>query len=361
MTEQYLYVGVKSGYIHRSFIKINNLPTIDSTTPILHADFTFAHVSNTTTGKTIQLERALTSWDPTTITYSNKPTCSLIATCDFNATTLLSSFNITTNIAEIYNGSKLNLGYSLRYIDESTTNNPDYNVFYSGDYSNISKRPILTITYGYTLPSCFTNNTIYTIQNVNSSKFLNVHYGYDVNNTNVYQWTEDHSVEQNFKLIYNSESGYCTFKAMCSSNGNDKVLDIVKLNGYVSNGCNVQLYSNIDPIAQQWLIIPVSSYQFKIIPRTNLTLALSSYGTSNGTANGTTSTSAGNVFVSTYTGANNQLWIFRENGNIISCMGSQSLSNGTYYINNYEYGKFLKCDNDYSISYSTYSVSSRIK
>ena len=43
-------------------------------------------------------------------------------------------------------------------------------------------------------------------------------------------------------------------------------------------------------------------------------LALTAYGTENGTASGTTSTSAGNVFVSQFTGAANQLWKIESGG-----------------------------------------------
>lgn len=39
---------------------------------------------------------------------------------------------------------------------------------------------------------------------------------------------------------------------------------------------------------------------------------MTSYGTSNGSKSGRSSTSAGNIFVSTYTGSNNQLWTFTK-------------------------------------------------
>ena len=68
-------------------------------------------------------------------------------------------------------------------------------------------------------------------------------------------------------------------------------------------------------------------------------MALTSYGSSNGTSGGTTSTSPGNVFVSTYTGTNNnQLWYFEETGYAqTSGIANQQI----YYIKNKYSSKYL--------------------
>jgi len=42
--------------------------------------------------------------------------------------------------------------------------------------------------------SGITNGGIYNLKNVYSGKYLNVHMGYDVNATNVYQWSSDGSI-----------------------------------------------------------------------------------------------------------------------------------------------------------------------
>ena len=126
----------------------------------------------------------------------------------------------------------------------------------------------------------------------------------------MYQWTGDGSTEQKFKMdLY--QNSY-RIRAMSSSNGTDKTLDIVKSNGNVVSGANVEIYEPIDDIAQEWLFVEVEDGVYKIVPKYNTKLALSVYGNDNGTANGTTATSNGNIFVSTYTGADSQKWIISK-------------------------------------------------
>ena len=151
-------------------------------------------------------------------------------------------------------------------------------------------------------------DVVYRLRNVGSGKYLNVHNGVDANTTNVYQWTADGTIEQNFRLEYKSNGTY-HIRAMCSSNGTNRVLDIVKSGGVVASGCNVEIYNPTDPVAQEWLFYDMGNGMYKIVPASNTSVALTSYGSSNGSSGGQTSTSAGNVFVSTYTGDTNQLWI----------------------------------------------------
>ena len=158
----------------------------------------------------------------------------------------------------------------------------------------------------------FNDGDVYTIKNLGSGKYINVDYGKDVNGTNVYQWTGDGSTEQKFKMdLY--QNSY-RIRAMSSSNGTDKTLDIVKSNGNVISGANVEIYEPVDDIAQEWLFVEVQDGVYKIVPKYNTKLALSVYGNDNGTASGTSSTSKGNVFVSTYTGADSQKWIITKVG-----------------------------------------------
>ncbi len=145
-----------------------------------------------------------------------------------------------------------------------------------------------------------------------SGKYLNVHYGVDSNNTNVYQYTCDYSTEQKFKTVYYSSTGSYKIHAMCSSNGNNRVLDIVRNGASLSNGQNVDIWTQVDDTAQYWKIISIGDGVYKICPTANTSLALTAYGTANGTSTGTSSTSAGNVYISTYTGSANQQWAFQE-------------------------------------------------
>lgn len=143
------------------------------------------------------------------------------------------------------------------------------------------------------------NDGVYTLMNNSSGKYLNVHNGVNADNTNVYQWTQDGSTEQKFKFVYDSSEDAYRIYVMCSSNGTNRVLDIVKSNGAVLSGCNVQIYRPVDYVAQLWVITTVSSGVYKISPKYNTSVALTTCGASNGTSSGTTSTSAGNAYVET--------------------------------------------------------------
>lgn len=164
----------------------------------------------------------------------------------------------------------------------------------------------------------YRDETVVRFKNVGSGKYLNVHYGQDANKVNVYQWTADGSVEQTFKLRYNEEEDCYLIGAMCSSNGNGRVLDIVKANGQVTAGCNVQIYNATDPVAQQWQFAYRGNGQYTIFPTANPYAVLTAYGNSNGSSGGTDPTDAGNVYLSaipmasyvTYT--EDQLWVIEE-------------------------------------------------
>lgn len=173
-----------------------------------------------------------------------------------------------------------------------------------------------------------TNNGVYNLVNANSSKYANVHNGVDADNTNIYQWTNDGSNEQKFKLAYDSSQDAYRIYVMCSSSGTNRVLDIVKSSGSVVSGCNVQIYRPVDNTAQLWTITPLSNGKYAIRPKSNTSVALTAYGTSNGTSSGTTSTSAGNIFVSTLvnsTVATNQQWT-------LNLVGSSTSSDWNYFF-----------------------------
>ena len=208
----------------------------------------------------------------------------------------------------------MNYGYQIRYTSESTTN-PDYNMLRSMEYPTTSEQPLFTVNYGYTLPSALTVGTVYSFLNAGSKKYLDVCGGTDADNNNVAQYKGNSTVSQDFKLEQSSTGNGYILRAQVG--GKTRVLDIYKTNGRVENGNNVQIYRNVNPIAQEWLIVPISDTYYKIMPRSNPALALTSYGSADGSATGKSTTSAGNVFVSTYTGNNpNQWWrIERENGN----------------------------------------------
>lgn len=356
-SQQTMYVGVKSGSVCRTYIKIGTLPAIDPSMPILSATMTLSLWTGTTTGKTVGIYRTDSSWEADSITYASQPTSTQLATYEFNESDLHYTFDLSNNISKVYDEflAGINYGYMLRYLDESSID-PDYNSIYSAEYTTKSYRPVLKVIYGYSLPSNLQSGNTYSFQNVGSMSFASVHNGEDADRTNVIQkfnYIEDITVNQQFKLEYVPSTGGYIFRVLCSSNGTNRVLDIAKNNGYIEDGCNVQIYRNNDPIAQEWLIVGVDYLKFKIIPRTNMNLALSVYPSyDDGTSGGITSSSAGNVFISTYIEDNNyQLWYIIENGDYVEYESDYSkiVQNATYYINNMSSGRYMRNDGTSSV------------
>ncbi len=342
-SEQKLYAGIKNGKLCRTYLKFTSLPAIPDNMPITGAKLFVLNTNGSTTGRRFGLYKVQSSWNPDTITYSNQPSIGrLLDTDDFDASDLTNCFSLSDDLNSFYTeyfaGS--NFGYMLRYTDESTTN-PDYNAFYSTENTTRANRPYIKIYYGYSMPTCLSANAVYSIKNAASGKYLSVFNGTDANGTNVCQLAQNNGTSQQFKLELTSE-GACVLRAKCSSNGSGRVLDIAKSGGYVQNGCNVQLYNKVDAIAQEWLILAVGS-GFRIVPRTNMSLALTSYGSANGTADGKSATSAGNVYVGNYTGSLNQVWYFyNKNGEQITPESFPGLQPDDYYFNNASTGAFIK-------------------
>ena len=337
-----LVVGIKSGKINRAYIKINNLPSLPDDVVPLSANLTIKHGANTTTGRTMSLYYAGSSWSPSSITYANQPTSfTTIASCAFNTSNVSFDFD-QSKLTGLYNleFAAMHYGFMLRYSSESTTN-PDYNMLRSMEYPTASEKPCFTVRYGYSLPTGLATRIIYSFKNAGSVKYLDVSGGTDADNTNVIQYTGNDTAAQQFKLELSSTGNGYILRSQVG--GKTRVLDIYKTNGRVENGNNVQIYRNVDPIAQEWLIIPVSQFYYKIVPRSNPALALTSYGSSNGSSTGKSTTSAGNVFVSTYTGnSQNQWWIIEKQDATVIQPGYPPIADGEYYLNSINTSKYIR-------------------
>lgn len=152
------------------------------------------------------------------------------------------------------------------------------------------------------------NGAVYNISNAKTGKLLNVDYGHDTDGTNIYQWSSDNSTEQKFKLKADGDAW--KIMAMCSSSGENRMTTA----SATSDGANVYLYKAVNNTTQQWIIKKSGgnnaySIGLKAFPGYVLTVS----DDKNGSASGASGTSAGNVFISKYTGADNQLWYFTKN------------------------------------------------
>ena len=173
------------------------------------------------------------------------------------------------------------------------------------------------------------SGTEYIITNRESHKVLNVNYGTDANGTNVNQFVQDGSTEQKCKPIYNSNLESYKIYAMCSSNGTNRVLDVLRTNGSASGSIvannNVDIWLPNDNEAQEFILeymgndditdsnggyFPKGYYYIAL--KSNPQLVLTSNGYGNGSGAGTSSDSEGNVYISTRNGHSRQLWYFEK-------------------------------------------------
>jgi len=154
--------------------------------------------------------------------------------------------------------------------------------------------------------TALTNGQVYNIVNCMSRKYLNVDYGKDADGTNIYQWTSDGSTEQKFKAV--SASDAWKLLAMCSSSGGNRMVTAVK----PDNGENVYLFKPTNDVTQLWTLTKIKDGVFAIGLKAYPGYVLTVPDYNNGSASGTSKTSGGNVFISKYTGAENQLWYFEK-------------------------------------------------
>ncbi len=175
---------------------------------------------------------------------------------------------------------------------------------------------------------------IYNIKNYFSGKYLNVHYGVDANGTNVYQWTKDGSTEQKFKVVYDSDNYCYKIYAMCSSNGNNRVLDVVRNGSPLSFGQNVDIWTPVDYVAQELYLQYLIDGLYHIRMSCNPDLYFTTHDSLNGTSGGKSSTSAGNVYIRTFDVDLNQQWLFEYVGtsssNPSTPVGSLETVNSSY-------------------------------
>ena len=141
-----------------------------------------------------------------------------------------------------------------------------------------------------------------------------------------------------FQLVYNSSRSSYKLYTMSSSYGTNRVLDVYRP---IQSGSNVDIWTPNDNDAQDFFIVNRGNGYYSLHLRYNTNLALTSYGTGNGGA-GTGSTSTGNVFVSTYTGSNNQLWSFTKvaGSPAVTYKNKKGINNQTYYVDGFCSGSY---------------------
>ena len=328
-TETTMKVGKISNKNYYSYIKILNFPDLVGGFSVDEASFDFW--VNTTSSLALNLYKVNASWNQNSITYANQPASTLIknsVTGTANGSNSKYSMDITswfedlqdewTNVSDFFKSSSWN-GFKITYTNSV---NGNYTQIYSSEYNTVEFRPVLTIQYTYWPNGGIEDGAVYSFVNKSSGKYLTVDGGNTSNGTNVYQYSKNNSLSQAFRLYYEEDDNCFRIRAMCSSNGYGSVLEVPSFSGTIDNttgytNSNVRLYSygSSYPNDQEWIIYPYEySDYYIVVLRADPNLALTSFGSGNGTSGGTSSTSTGNVFVSQFTGADNQLWKLESGG-----------------------------------------------
>ena len=102
------------------------------------------------------------------------------------------------------------------------------------------------------------NDGCYTITNVNSGKLLDVENGGSTNGSNVWQYEENGSDAQKWRIMKNTNGSFSIVSKHCGLN-----LDIS--NGNIANGGNVQIYEENSSPAQQFMFIKLDNQTEKTV------------------------------------------------------------------------------------------------
>ncbi len=360
--ETLLKIGNISGKRYYAYIKILNIPSLIEEFYINDAVFTFY---TNTSSASLSLYGVHEAWDENTITYTTQPDSSSISTVSgtsFTNNLTKYTFDLTEWLNGSISGNETGVpflqsenwnGFKIGYSGTTSSSTE----IYSSDNSMPQVRPIMTIEYDYYHASGIIDDGIYRFKNSESEKYLTVCGGNTANGTNVIQ-SENvaNSMSQAFRLNCDASTEGYMINSICSSNGYGSMLKIADIDNTVSDAGyqsqNVYLYEqkpedydeNEEGAEQytdtaDWLFCLVSDGKYKILLRADPNLALTSIGTSSGTAAGIGTASPGNVIVSEFTGANNQLWVIESGGcdiatrlNIKENSNSFSISEGTSWL-----------------------------
>ena len=356
-SEQFLHFtpNTENGNRRNIIVRVTKLPTIDASMPIIRATLTltaqyapFSDISLMARYLDTGIELSEYDYDDTTDEYYSYTAYSYLNRGGNQVT-----FDFSAHIYEMYSDLEFDHEYGYDYYGDFVIGYSDdadttYSYpLYSSEYTMPANRPVFTVKYGYTLPAGILDGEVYSFQNCGSNSYMTVNGAEPANNSNIYQVSNDNNIatmQQKFKLEYVSSTGGYLLRSMSSSNGNNKVVDIQRSGGEIYSGRNVQMYSAMDPISQEWLIVPVDYDVFRIVPRANMALTLTAYGYNDGTNSGKTPTSSGNIFVQTFANYNSfqQWYIYDDNDNVISTQQFRaSIETGNYFIGNDFTGRYL--------------------
>lgn len=144
-----LYIGKKSGYKARAFIRFATMPTIPAGATITAATMTVNITSGTSTANAAMAYQVDGPWESATIQWSNMPELGTPQAFNISHNNKTKyQFSCLEAVKEWYTGSTTgqnrNYGIMLCYADETIV---DYNSFYSADCTDANSRPSMVISY----------------------------------------------------------------------------------------------------------------------------------------------------------------------------------------------------------------------
>lgn len=181
---------------------------------------------------------------------------------------------------------------------------------------------------------------IYRIKYKDTGKYLTVCNGLDADDVNVIQKDLDGTLSQQFRVVYDSASDAYRIYAMCSSNGNGRVLQVFAPLG-VEAGCNVVLKSQSDTDLQLWKVsfyYDVRADLCYIFTKNSSKILTATAG--DGSQYGTAPESAGNAWIKDFAADNQSTWCFE----IVN--PSADPEPGNYYIRNKSTNDYLYVNNN---------------
>ena len=273
-------------------------------------------------GVQIDLKRVTTNWSENNVTSNyinyvdNYYAGNSYLYMSTSSSGLEHSFDITQMTTEHLitdlglSGGITNYGFQLR----SYASAPGKH-FYSSEHSTIAYRPQLVITYREPqTPSDLGLSTskVYLLKNLNTSKYLSVANGHQVDGTTVKQESKTYDTNMYWKLEYLSDTGEYRFIPM---NATGSRLDVITSSN--SNGADVGIYNNGGYESSKWKIIKNGTNNYSI-------LSAVSYGTKGLKASG--------INIVIYDSASDDHWQFVE----ATCDGTSANYVDTHVLDLYQ-------------------------
>ena len=363
-SEQYLIISNNGENRRKAFIRIKKLPMIDESMPIISSQLTLKTTNTPFIDTQLRLSCFLsfTEIDEITFEYLDGIDNSDDYGYDYEVYNMLPvgatqvTFDISSYIHQMYDDEKyynsINDWYGadfiVEYAEEETIS---IYPFYSSEYTDKSCRPTLTVRYGYSLPAGMLDGEVYSFQSAASGAFMSVLSDNPNITTNVFQknlnydsntYKYDISTLQQFKLEYVSSTGGYLLRPIASMGGNGLVVEVNNPSLTLLNGANVQLYSRDTSRMQEWLIVPYNDGMYRIVPRTQMTLALKTSGYDDG-SNSDRGSLNGNIYVQRLdVNSDFQLWyIYDSNGDLVDTPYRSGIESGCYFVTNSFNGKYL--------------------